>query len=106
MASKIEAAIVKIASSTDIQSIASVHQQLLQAFQRNSAIVLDLDGSENIDLTVIQLIEAARRYADAEQKTIHLAGATHDKLREDLWRGGFLANSSGKRFWLHEEGGC
>ena len=106
MTSATKAAVVKIASATDIQSIAAVHQQLLQALKRNRAVVLDLNDSENDDLPLIQLIEAARRYAGAEGKVIRLTGPACGRLREDLRRGGFLANSSGRHFWLHEGGDC
>jgi hypothetical protein len=101
MAHATKVAVEKSAVSTGIQSIAAIHQQVLRALRNDSAVVLDLGRAA--DLPLIQLIEAARRYAAAEGKNIQLSGPAGDELRENLRRGGFLATAPGRQFWLHEE---
>jgi anti-anti-sigma regulatory factor len=103
MAKRGKAAIATIAGQTDVQSIASVHRDLLNTMQGSDAVVLDVASVSDGDLTLIQLIVAARRYADTSGKSICLSGPVPSKLHECLLRGGFLSNDAEKRFWRAEE---
>ncbi len=103
MAKRGKAAIVTIAGQIDVQSIAPVHRDLLNAVQGSNVIVLDVANVSDVDLTLVQLIVAARRYADASGKSLRLSGPATGKLHECLSRGGFLSGGVEKRFWQAEE---
>ena len=106
MTSQIEPTIVGIAGSADIRNIADLHRELLQTLQRSNAIQLRLDGDADVDLTFVQLIEAARRFAAAAGKSVSLSAPAAAGLRAILQRGGFLAAAADRAFWLHQSGEC
>jgi hypothetical protein len=82
-----------------------VYERLAQAFQDESEIVLNLDGLEKFDLTLVQLVESARTTASRLNKSFSLAAPVNDELRAMLERGGFVpaSASQSRQFWLHEE---
>lgn len=88
-----------------IREIAEIHQQLLQAFAGANRLCLDIDDDAQVDLSFVQLIEAARRYAEESGKTLLLARPAGANVRAVLDRCGLAAASSARsaRFWFHEE---
>ena len=88
-----------------IREIAEIHQQLLQAFAGTSRLCLDIDDEALVDLSFVQLIESARRYAEANGKTLLLARPVGANVGALLERCGLSAGAAGHsaRFWFHEE---
>ena len=105
MAKRIKATVVDVTGPVNIQTIAEIHRKLLLGLQRSRAVELRLDSATDIDLTFVQLIESARRYAAAESKTLSLSASAEAGLREVLQRGGFVATAADRAFWLHKAGG-
>ena len=105
MAKRIKAAVVDVTGPVNIQTIAEIHRKLLLGLQRGHAVELHVDSATDIDLTFVQLIESARRYAAAESKTVGLSAPAEAGLREVLLRGGFLSTAADRAFWLPEAGG-
>lgn len=88
----------RLCGELTIQTIAEAHKKFSQILEGESAIVIDVSGVENADLTLVQLIEAARCSAARRSKVIRLSAPAEGKLREVLERGGFLHNA-GDGFW-------
>lgn len=88
-----------------IREISEIHQQLLQAFAGANRLCLDIDDDAQVDLSFVQLIESARRYAEENGKTLLIARPAGANVRTILERCG-LANDDVRgsaRFWFHEE---
>jgi hypothetical protein len=102
MPKQIRPTILEVAGPTDIRAISECHAKLLRALQRHKSIQIDLTQSTEPDLTLVQLIESARRYGVATGRTIALAQPVDGVLREILVRGGFLSAAQDREFWLHE----
>lgn len=88
-----------------IREIAEIHQQLLQAFAGANRLCLDIDDDAQVDLSFVQLIESARRYAEDNGKTLLIARPAGANVRTILERCGLAAGGSrdSARFWFHEE---
>jgi hypothetical protein len=105
MAKRTKATVVDVTGPANIQAIAEIHRKLLQGLQQNRAVELHVISATDIDLTFVQLIESARRYAATESKTVTLSAPAAAGLCEVLQRGGFLTTAADRTFWLHEAGG-
>jgi hypothetical protein len=103
MAKQIRPVVVGIAEPADIRTIADIHRALLLALQQNSSVKVAVPDGAGADLSVVQLIEAARRFAAAQGKTFALSAPAAPGLREILQRGGFLSAVSDCAFWLHQK---
>jgi hypothetical protein len=74
-------------------------------FENNGSIVLEIPEKAEADLSFVQLVEAARRHAKANEKAIALAAPANGHILRVLERAGFLEafNDEDTKFWLHEE---
>lgn len=86
-----------------VRNAAALKQALLDAFEEGDEIALTLADDQPADLCGLQLIESARRHAQAVGKRLSLAqpAAAHRALLTDA---GFLTDAAPEtlRFWLHE----
>jgi hypothetical protein len=89
----------------NIRNIKDVHSEFLTHVKNSAAIEIDLDGCEDADLSLIQLLESARKSAAADNKSISLTKPANDIVLSTLERAGFAeAFSAGDaKFWLHKE---
>jgi ABC-type transporter Mla MlaB component len=89
-----------------IQTIEAAYRSLSEKFRSDDSVVIDVSEVGDADLTFVQLIEAARRTAAAQSKTLALAAPASGALLAVLERGGFLPEGDGKAatFWLHNGG--
>jgi hypothetical protein len=106
MAKHSDQEIVGISAPAVVRTIAEIHNRLLQALQCGGNVRLDLSAAVETDLTFVQLVESARRFAAAEGKSIALSAPVSEGLQETLQRGGFLGAAKDRQFWLHETGEC
>lgn len=97
---------IEISGPQDVRTIAALHTELVQAIKKSRAICFKLRRDVEVDLTFIQLVEAARRYATLNSKGLTLAEPASGQLTDMLARGGFVANAEARAFWLHEKGEC
>ena len=87
-----------------IREISEIHQQLLQAFAGANRLCLDIDDDAQVDLSFVQLIESARRYAEENGKSLLLARPAGANVRSILERSGLApGGADSARFWFHEE---
>jgi anti-anti-sigma regulatory factor len=82
-----------------VRTIVQTHQALGKAFARSPALVIDASEITEADLTVVQLIESARRSAARDGKKICMTSPPPEALRDVLIRGGFLNAPDNALFW-------
>jgi len=94
-----------VPSKVNIRNVKDVHDELLKNLKANAAVEIDLSACEDADLSLLQLIEAARKSAAAEAKQVSLTKPAGDMIRALLDRAGFLGSFTrdDARFWLHQE---
>jgi len=88
-----------------IRDIQDVQRDLLSRLAGGDGVELVIPDDAKVDLSFVQLITAARTYAQAQGRGLRLARPAAGNLRRVLERGGFLSPSTPEsvRFWLHEE---
>lgn len=95
---------VGVSNLADIQTIGQIHKDLTQAFAQDGDVRLKLDAVADVDLTFVQLVESARRFATSQGRSFAVTPAP-DALRDLLERGGFVAKPEDRSFWLGNTGG-
>lgn len=80
-----------------IRNAEDVHAKFLEFLSQPGDLVLDVAGADEIDVSFIQLLLAARRSAREQGRALSLAAPATGPLREALVRGGFAA--SDPAFW-------
>lgn len=75
---------------------------MVSLVSRDENSTLDVSALSEVDLTFVQLIEAARRAAADRGRTIRLRAPAQGALLQVLQRGGFLDPEDQERsdFWL------
>jgi len=96
--------VVRFKDPLTIRSMSALHRELLQSLEASEAVALEIPTDAQVDISFVQLIEAARRYALSKDKAINLINPADGELLDVLRRGGFLdAISAGNaEFWLHQ----
>jgi hypothetical protein len=95
---------VALPSALTIRTVQATRDAVLAGFTTANSIVLDVPQDADCDLSLIQVIESARMFAQAEQKEFALQRPASGGLLAVLERGGFLTDidPSDRFFWLHE----
>ncbi len=95
-----------LAGAIDLQSIGAAYAQVKAAAAQAAALEIDLAAVTSLDLTLVQLIESARRTAAESGTALRLASPAAGPLLETLQRGGFLADPEDPRtsFWRADRG--
>jgi len=72
----------------------------------SEAATIDLAACDDVDITGVQVIEAARRFAQRKGVDLRLAAPVEGRWLDVLELGGFLeaATPADRAFWLHETG--
>jgi hypothetical protein len=94
---------VEFVGELSIRTAIASHQKLMLALAEPGEIQLSVDPDADVDLTFVQLVEAARRMAREEGRGLSLARPAAGRLREVLERGGFLGAPDRRAFWLMEK---
>lgn len=102
MSGELQSSTIRFSDNVTISNIANARDILLEAFERNKSITIEIDGLEEADLTFIQLIESARRSAAEGGYSIQLREPAQGAVLQVLQRGGFLDPDDRDRmnFWL------
>lgn len=96
--------VVGVTGPADVRTIDKLHAQLKKALKKQTDVCLQLAADTDVDLTFVQLVEAARRLAAGAGKTLAFETPASGLLREILERGGFLKTADNRAFWLHDTG--
>lgn len=91
---------VSFTTAINIRNVESARRDLVAALDGFSYVELEVLDSEDSDLTLVQLVEAARESARQRGKAFRLAKPAVNALREMLERGGFLSATESREFWL------
>ena len=94
---------VLIDAACVVKNVGVLRQTILDAFEEDDTISLDLVDEQSVDLCGLQLIESARRQAASSGKTLVLE-RPGTEFRPVLDAAGFLtaASPADLDFWLHE----
>lgn len=100
--------VVNLAGSVTLSTVPDLKEKLLSSIDEKPLVYASLSQAEEIDLSGIQLLYAARRYALSKGKEFHLTGAVPETIAERLFRSGFISRLAreGKELdeGLHEFG--
>lgn len=96
---------IPLKNSLSIKNISEIYSNISAGLNSNISIVLEIDEGPDADLSFIQLVEAARREAQAQNKKISLARPAAGSILKVLERAGFVEafNREDAQFWLHKE---
>lgn len=96
---------LKAPDSITIRSVTTYAEQIRNSLASTDAVTLDFSDSVELDLSALQLIAAARIFADASGKSVTLAEPARGPLLDLLDRAGFLAEltPTDADFWFHGE---
>jgi anti-anti-sigma regulatory factor len=96
------AEVLSLDGQVTLSGVAAVRERLLGALAGHDAVVLDLDGLVDADLSLLQLLEAARVHAREKGKTLRLTAPANPALAALLDRAGFLGRPSADDldFWF------
>ncbi|PIB91206.1 STAS domain-containing protein [Caulobacter sp. FWC2] len=102
MSGELESSVIQFSDNVTISNISDARDILLDAFESNNSITIEIAGLEEADLTFIQLIESARRSAAESNRSIQLREPAQGAVLQVLQRGGFLDPDDRDRmnFWL------
>jgi anti-anti-sigma factor len=79
--------------SLNVDRAASLQTELSSALGEAKHVLVDLSGVDEIDLSALQILYAARRSARAAGKELHLVGSMSSKVVKRLVACGFLHGS-------------
>ena len=104
---------IDLGTTATMRQIEDLRMALLAAVESGEDIAIDADALEEADLSLIQLLEAARGHLanlatgadDTGRQALRLDRPANPVLLSLLERGGFLTapDPAARRFWLHEE---
>jgi ABC-type transporter Mla MlaB component len=89
----------RLSGEQTLRTIAETHRALTQALARSANVTIDARDVTEADLTIVQLIESARRWCAREGKKVCMTSPPPEALREILIRGGFLNAPDNALFW-------
>ncbi|MHA6718109.1 STAS domain-containing protein [Sphingomonas sp. RS6] len=97
--------VIETSPSVTVRTAADFRQSLLDAFESDDQIEIDMAELAEVDLSFIQLLHAAREQARRAGKTLQLRQPAGEALTALLDRAGFLTepDQTTLDFWFHGE---
>jgi ABC-type transporter Mla MlaB component len=89
----------RLSGEQTVRTIAATRRELATYCAEAAAIAIDAAGVTDADLTLVQLIESARRTAARDGKRVCMTAHPSEALRDVLVRGGFLNSPANALFW-------
>jgi hypothetical protein len=100
MANESDDIAIDISGPAGLGAAADIYGRIFTALQAASTLTIDLTGAEDVDISLMQTIEAARRFGAANDKRVKLAAPATGDLLAQLERCGLLASDVDRVFWL------
>lgn len=99
--------VVELPQQVSIRQISNIHATIMSSLETAHCAVFSLPENAEVDLTFVQLLISARKYAAQSGKEIRLAAPASGPLLGVLEDGGFLDDPAqdDAAFWLHKEAG-
>jgi anti-anti-sigma factor len=85
--------VMQLSGSLNVDRASGLQKELSSALGEADHVLVDLSGVEEIDLSALQILYAARRSAAAAGKEFHLIGSIPSKAVKRLVACGFLHGS-------------
>lgn len=95
------AATVRLHGSINLQTIVETYRDLIGVLGDHAQVVIATDEVTDLDLTLVQLLDSARRTARGAGGSVTLAAPAQGALLAILQRGGFVETPCQRAFWLH-----
>lgn len=95
--------VIKLPESMTVRTSKTFHKDLTDMLNDSEIITLDMSGVVETDISFIQIVYAARYYADSHSKTIRLDKPAGGAVAALLARGGFTTDldPADSDFWFH-----
>jgi ABC-type transporter Mla MlaB component len=93
---------VALSGGVTVRRVRDAWATLQAALSEPGDLTLDLCGVTDADLSLVQLVEAARVSAEGAGRRLTLASPADGPLHDVLRRGGFLHAPERREFWLGE----
>jgi hypothetical protein len=95
---------VPLEGKLGLRDVTQVHQLLSDALSAFKAVEIDLRGLTEVDISIVQLVVAARRSAELFGQSLSLVTKSGCAFEATLVKAGFLGaggvcRSAGERFW-------
>ncbi len=99
---------VALTGKLGLREAFEVHQQLKQAIERFETVRIDVRKAATLDISIIQLLVAARKYAQRLERSLSVVSTADSPFEVALVRAGMLGagatcRTDGERFWTPEE---
>lgn len=97
--------VIRMHPSLCVADICTCYSTIAESLEKFSRIQLEIPTDAIVDLSFLQVIEAARLRANEQGKTLSLLEPASGELRRALDRSGLMtaAAHADRSFWLHEE---
>ncbi|WP_438752413.1 STAS domain-containing protein [Pararhizobium sp. O133] len=97
--------VVDLPDKLNIKNITHVHDLILSKLTKGRPLSFTLPVNAEVDLSFVQIIEAARIQAKSSGVSLRLSSAASGAVLDVLERGGFREafSAEDKTFWLHQE---
>jgi anti-anti-sigma regulatory factor len=86
--------ILHFSGSLGVERASALKDELAAALEGDSAVLLNLSSIEDIDLSCLQVLHAAKASAMALGKELHFTGSLHSGVVSRLLSCGFLRRGS------------
>lgn len=83
--------VVNLSGRVTLPNVAEFQKNLQESIDKKPLVYASLSQTEEIDLSGIQLLYAARRYASERGTDFHLIGSVPESIAERLYRTGFIS---------------
>lgn len=93
------AACINLDGPLTVRAIDAAQAKLAAALRQHTIVTVDCAAATEVDLSLIQLLLAARASAAHAGKTLRLAAPAQGVLQAALFAGGFLPDSPDAGFW-------
>ena len=97
--------VIRMHPNLCLSDIRESYSKIVEAIDGFSSIQLAIPTDAIVDLSFLQVIEAARLRANEQGKSLSLLEPASGELRRALDRSGFMTTAAitDRSFWLHEE---
>ena len=96
---------ISLDATVNVRNIVEIKEKICSYISNADHIIVDIENCSEIDLSGLQLIEAARIQAAGADKTISLLNPANPVVAAALARAGFTERMTpeDRRFWFHKE---
>jgi ABC-type transporter Mla MlaB component len=93
--------IIQLPATATLSTAEDLHRGIMEVLQQSETVEVDCSDVVEADLSLVQLLVAARRTAAASGKSLRLAAPAAGVVRDMLVRGGFVESCGGEleEFW-------